>query len=211
VNVEISPTFLLEVSSGRAVQAELWDAITEQQLIDWEDQWLPSLDEVIKRLRESRVDRSLWPQSRHWNWRGKAQDVGGKLANPCFSVMCGGLTQGMMVLNTLPSARMGSQTGKSMVYLEYLEVAPWNRRHAPTDVPRYQAVGSILMRAAIEFSRQEGFKGRIGLHSLPQSNDWYANTCGMTDLGVDAAHQNLRYFEMTPEIARAFIEKGNKP
>jgi hypothetical protein len=72
-------------------------------------------------------------------------------------------------------------------------------------------VGSVLMRAAIEFSHQEGFKGRVGLHSLPQSNGWYANACGMADLGTDPDYQNLRYFEMTPEIAEAFIAKGHTP
>ena len=54
----------------------------------------------------------------------------------------------------------------------------------------------------------EGFKGRIGLHSLPQSNNFYANKVGMTDMGQDEEYQNLRYFEMTPEQAEAFIEKG---
>jgi hypothetical protein len=73
-------------------------------------------------------------------------------------------------------------------------------------------VGSLLVRAAIELSREEGFKGRIGLHSLPQSNAWYANMCGMTDLGADPGYSHqLRYFEMTPEQAEAFLAKGNTP
>lgn len=116
-----------------------------------------------------------------------------------------------MILDTLRSARLQSQAGKSMIYVEYLEVAPWNRRHLGDEVPRFRAVGSALMRAAIEFSYQEGFKGRIGLHSLPQSNGWYANTCGMADLGTDPDYQHLRYFEMTPEMAEAFIAKGHMP
>ena len=81
------------------------------------------------------------------------------------------------------------------------------------DPPRYRGVGTILIRAAIELSKIEEFKGRIGLHSLPQANHFYANTCGMTDLGIettDKNHEGLRYFEMTPEQAQAFIEKGGK-
>ena len=55
------------------------------------------------------------------------------------------------------------------------------------------------------------FHGRIGLHSLPQANDFYANTCGMTDLGADRDYNGgLRYFEMTPEQAQAFIAKGER-
>jgi hypothetical protein len=33
----------------------------------------------------------------------------------------------------------------------------------------------------------------------------------MSDLGMDPDHQDLRYFEMTPEQAEAFIAKGNQP
>lgn len=47
-----------------------------------------------------------------------------------------------------------------------------------------------------------------GLHSLPQANGFYANTCGMTDLGP--GYDNLRYFEMTPEQAQVFIAKGER-
>ncbi|UNK80964.1 hypothetical protein MNQ96_07835 [Sphingopyxis granuli] len=43
------------------------------------------------------------------------------------------------------------------------------------------------------------------------ADSFYANTCGMSDLGMDPDHQDLRYFEMTPEQAEAFIAKGNQP
>ena len=74
--------------------------------------------------------------------------------------------------------------------------------------PRYHGVGSILIKAAVALSEDSEFHGRIGLHSLPQANDFYANTCGMTDLGIDPDYEGLRYFEMTPEQARAFVAKG---
>jgi len=60
--------------------------------------------------------------------------------------------------------------------------------------------------AARADSEDEGFKGRLGLHSLPQADNFYRKI-GMTDLGQDASYQNLRYFEMTSEQARAFFEK----
>ena len=59
-------------------------------------------------------------------------------------------------------------------------------------------------------SQELEFHGRIGLHSLPQANDFYDNTCGMTDLGADSDQQGLHYFEMTPEQTRAFIAKGRQ-
>jgi len=124
--------------------------------------------------------------------------------------MCQGMTQGMMILDTLRGARLQSQHRKPIIYVEYLENAPWNRRHQPDDRPRFCGVGSLLMRAAIELSRQEGFKGRVGLHALPQSISFYVNHCGMADLGADASYQNLRYLEMMPEQADAFITMGSK-
>jgi hypothetical protein len=66
-------------------------------------------------------------------------------------------------------------------------------------------VGSVLLAAAIQLSIDEEFLGRLGLHSLPQADDWYRK-CRMTDLGPDPSEkQNLRYFEMTPEQAQAFL------
>jgi hypothetical protein len=162
-------------------------------------------------MKASGIERGQLPQSRHWNWRDKAGAISGRLANPSFCVMCQGMTQGMTILDTLRGSRIESKKGKDLIYIEYLENAPWNRPHLPGDQPRFAGVGSLLFRAAIELSREEGFKGRLGLHSLPQSNNWYSRVCGMTDLGVDADHQNLRYFEMTSEQADAFIAKGIKP
>ncbi|SIT53919.1 conserved hypothetical protein [Mesorhizobium prunaredense] len=61
-----------------------------------------------------------------------------------------------------------------------------------------------MIRAAIEVSQEEGFRGRIGLHSLPQSAGFYERACGMSDLGIDGTKENLRYFEMTSEHAALF-------
>jgi len=211
VSEDISPAFLLESATGEFAPAELWDRIGERQLADWEDHWTPQLLAASKRLRDAGMDRSQLPQARHWNWRNKAASAAESLANPSFCVMCAGQTQGMMILNTLPRARGLTHRGKHLVYIEYLESEPWNQRSLSIGQPRYHGVGALLMRVAIEFSRQEGFKGRVGLHSLPQSNGWYGSTCGMTDLGPDRAYQSLRYFEMTTEQADAFIAKGYKP
>lgn len=207
----VSPVFLLDVRSGEAVAAELWDAITERQLADWEAEWVPELLKAVQRLHRAGVERRFWPQSRRWNWRQKAELLQGLIAHPGFSVVCGGMTQGMMIVDTTTRrCRIDSQKGQHLVYVEFVENAPWNRPELVSP-PHYRGVGSILVRAAIALSQEEEFKGRIGLHSLPQANDFYANTCGMTDLSVDPEYEGLRYFEMTPEQAEAFIAKGNQP
>jgi hypothetical protein len=209
MTVTISSVFLLNVASGEAEAAEVLDAITEKQLADWEGEWLPELFSALRRLNRAGVERKHWPQSRHWDWRKKTAGLQGILANPGFSVVCRGLTQGMMLVDTTTKrCRLEAQKGKNLVYASFVENAPWNRKELLFDPPRYRGVGTVLIRAAIELSREEEFKGRIGLHSLPQSNGFYANVCGMTDLGPDQDYQGLRYFEMTPEQAKTFMVKG---
>lgn len=209
MTITASPVFLLNVANGSAEPADLLDGISEAQLADWEAEWLPELFRAVQQLHRAGVERGQWPQSRHWDWRRKTTALQGYLAHPGFSIVCNGVTQGMMIVDTtLHRARIPTQEKKEIVYVEFIENAPWNRPELKTP-PVYRGVGSVLLRAAIALSQDMEFKGRIGLHSLPQANDFYANHCGMTDLGIDAEHHNLRYFEMTPEQADAFIAKGN--
>lgn len=117
--------------------------------------------------------------------------------------------QGLMMLLTLAvKGRLAGQAGKAVLYIEFLESAPWNLRDL-AGIPQFLGIGVRLLEAAIEFSEEEGFGGRIGLHSLPQSDDFYRKY--MTDLGPDLSQsQGLRYFEMSPEQVRYFLE-GRKP
>ena len=210
MSVTVSPVVLWNLERGYAESAELWDAITEQQLADWEAEWMPELFRALQRLHRAGVPRQAWPQSRYWDWRRKIATITGMLAHSSFSIVCSGVTQGMMIVNsTTQRCRLEDQAGKNLVYVEYVENAPWNRKEL-FDSPRYRGVGSLLMRAAIEASRHEGFKGRIGLHSLPQADTFYAKKCGMTDLGMDPDYSLMHYFEMTQEQAEAFVAKGGK-
>ena len=208
MTVAVTEVHLFNVARGEPETAELWHAIAEQQLADWEGEWVPELFKAMQRLRRAGVERRLWPQCRHWDWRRKATVLQGMLANPGFSIICDGLTQGMMIADMVKHrGRLDDQRGQHLVYVQFVENAPWNRAEL-FDPPRYRGVGSILIRAAVALSEELEFHGRIGLHSLPQANGFYANTCGMTDLGFDPDHEGLRYFEMTPDQARAFIAKG---
>jgi len=61
-----------------------------------------------------------------------------------------------------------------------------------------------MVTAAVELSWELGYRGRIGLHSLPAAERFYWVTCNMSELGKDAAHQGLMYYEMTDKQAEAF-------
>ena len=130
--------------------------------------------------------------------------INGLLAFQTFALRCEGKLQGLMQLNTARyRSRVPEQAGKDLVYVDYVETAPWNRK-AIVAQPRFGSVGTIMIRAAIEVSRDQEFRGRIGLHSLPSAEQFYANACGMTDLGLDGTYEGLRYFEMTSAQADAF-------
>jgi len=120
-------------------------------------------------------------------------------------VVAQGETQGLAQIDLTKSARGASQLNKPMVYLDYLEVAPWNRPDLGNR-PRFQGIGTALLSASVQLSIDEGFKGRTGLHSLPQAESFYRRW-GFTDFGPDPDYQNLAYFELTAVQARTFLEE----
>ena len=113
-----------------------------------------------------------------------------------MAVECEGITQGLMIVDLSRRCRLEEQSGERLAYVDYVEVAPWNRDSwKPHRI--YGSVGTALVRAAVQLSLETGYLGRIGLHSLPQADKFYRRL-GMTDLGTDEAYERLRYFEMTP-------------
>lgn len=156
-------------------------------------------------LRERITAGTVSPQHAHWNWSKKARIVAGMIEY----VICGIATedgiQGLMLReDTKARAKHPDQLGTSLVYITFISTAPWNDAEiVPT--PAYRGCGTQLLREAIEYSYELGYKGRIGLHALPQSESFYLNRCGMVDLGPDPSHQGLRYFEFTKEGAKRFL------
>jgi hypothetical protein len=198
-----APIFLYDLRKGTTVPAELHDGITEGQLEDWHRKWRPALAVFVTQLQASGVSCSALPQTSHWDWEAKARTVRGLLAFRTYAVVADSINQGMMRVELNESGRLECQAGRPLVYIEYLEVAPWNW---PSASPRhFRGVGTVLVAAAISLSLDEGFAGRIGLHSLPQAEEFYRDVCVMSDLGKDPNYHNLNYFEMTAEQAASFI------
>ena len=57
MTVPASQIRLLNVERGEPEAAQLLDAITEQQLADWEGEWMPELFRAMQRLRRVGVER----------------------------------------------------------------------------------------------------------------------------------------------------------
>src|SRR4029079_12680175 len=70
--------------------------------------------------------------------------------------------------------------------------------------PRFLGVGTALLSEAIHLSREDGHEGRIGLHSLPQAEGFYAQ-CGMTRVGFDPDYYDLPYYEFTSQQATDWL------
>jgi hypothetical protein len=198
-----STVYLLDVKSGEPVVGELVCGIDTSHLLDWHNLWQPELGAIKAALQKQGVPRSEWPQSGHWRWPEKV-DEAGLLGFESFCVTADGMTQAMMRVDTTKESRFPESKGKPLVYIDYLEVAPWNQPIVGMQ-RRFKGVGTILVIAAAALSADQEFKGRIGLHALPQSEKFYQNM-GMTDFGPDAQVRGaLRYFEMTAEVAQALI------
>lgn len=199
------PAFLIDKRSGQLVDAQLVEGIDDENLDSVEAEWKPVLNARIRELTAQGADRSSWPESSHWDWRRKVNATRGYLAYRTMALICEGQLQGLMMLAMAGhTCRIDMQAKKDLVYVDYLEAAPWNLKSVVKE-PRFGGVGTMMIRAAIQVSREQDLQGRIGLHSLPAAEHFYSTACGMTDLGHDGTYQGLRYFEMTPAQADAFL------
>jgi hypothetical protein len=109
------------------------------------------------------------------------------------------------------SSRLSAQKGKPVIYVDYIETAPWNVKFlmkALGKKPQFGSVGTRLIEAAVRKSIEEGFKGRVTLHSLPGAERFYLDVCGMTALERDPDKEDLLWCEFTPEQAKQFIGGG---
>lgn len=201
-----TPVYLKELASQNDVLAFLIDGITGEQIEASMKDWQPFIAGVIRRFEREKIPHAEWPQHHHWDWNRKYSSTSSLLGIQWLGIERKKRMQGLMMLNKATHvARIGSEKGKPLVYIEYIATAPWNSIEMVKE-PSYGRIGRIFISAAIQISQAEEFKGRIGLHSLPQSEKFYSLICGMTDLGADHTNENLRYFEMTPAQAKKFLE-----
>jgi hypothetical protein len=124
----------------------------------------------------------------------------------------------MKVETVARSCRLPEQQGKPLVYIDYIEAAPWNIKQLmdPVGKPqqyrgvgKYRGVGSRLFEAAVLQSLEEDFKGRLGLHPLPGSKGFYIKECGMTPVGRDPHKQNLLWCEFTASSGPGTRSRGS--
>lgn len=185
-------------ASGQDDPAQLFRELDDKNIEDFDRLWRPML-------------QSKGTSDSHWKWAEKARAAARLTQYETFAVECGGKTQGLIFVNLMKYARIAEQHGRELVYVELIATAPWNRPRLVA-MPEYKGIGRVLIATAISLSADLGFRGRIGLHSLPDSESWYRDVAGFTDLGVEEA-KKMRYFEMTEAQVAAFLDdgKGEEP
>jgi hypothetical protein len=93
----------------------------------------------------------------HWDWRNKTESVQtGR--NMLIAIEYEDEVQGLMAVLRTP--RFGLLGNGPVVYVDYVESAPWNLRMF-VGAPRFLGVGSTLIADAVRLSVESGLDGRV--------------------------------------------------
>ena len=201
-------TIELRGSDGRFSSALLRMDLSENDLEQTDRLWLPAQWQLEDSAQQAGISINGYMEHSHWRWSRKWQLRTNHTLYGGIEVH--GEIQGIIILQLDRSCHHTSQNGMPLVYVDYIATAPWNNTHVLGllgQSARYKSVGGILLSKAIVISQEYGWDGRLGLHSLRQTEDYYRSRFHMLDLGKDAAYYDLRYFEMTSEIASAFLTR----
>ena len=104
-------------------------------------------------------------------------------------------TEGLMAMKILAND----------VYIEFLQTAPWNDAELAPLLgikQKLSGVGTILLRSAVMFSKQQGFLGRLALTSLSGAVGFYEQAGFIQD----SRSGNLSYVLMEVE-ADSLLER----
>ncbi|WP_413173943.1 hypothetical protein [Anabaena azotica] len=111
------------------------------------------------------------------------------------------VAQGVIVLYPNYESRLA--LGQNIIYVNLLTVAPWNRLDLK-QTPDYKGIGTTLITFAVIHSMNLGFEGRIGLHSVKESEYFYEKM-NFINLGYDKNCCNLKYLELPTDEAELLV------
>jgi hypothetical protein len=206
-------------SSGELVLATLKDQLDINNVADFEDRWLPEFLRHAAAIRAKLEADAEYSEERFqhelelnnladmdWSWREYAQRTQNAQRWAGYAVEHGDCTQGLMLVELdAKVARIDPKEGKYVLYIEGLAVAPWNRV-PPCNSKGYSGIGPGLILVAIHESRERGYEGRIGLHSLPGAETFYADKLKMTNFGPDEDVDDLPYFELSEYLVNDLLK-----
>jgi hypothetical protein len=173
-----------------------------------ERQWSPWRQNIVRQLSDRCIDPSDWPQSLHWDWFAKLRYLQ-VMEVEVSAIDLEGEWQAVVMLEVAThSCHLEGQAGKPLVYIEYIETAPWNWPIPELGLSRrYKGLGHILFRHVVRRSFQLGYQGRVGLVALPQAKKFYQSILKMTHISDETSFGDLSYFELTEARALEFINE----
>lgn len=194
---------LLNRRTGDYEPAELFEGTDQQNMDDFRRLWRPMLKDRRSEFRSWIEAADANAQDSHWDWVRKTEEADHSLQFETFAVECAGITQGMMRVDVTDHvSRLQGELGRQLVYIDLLATAPWNRPRF-VERPVYKGIGPLFVVTAISLGVELEYQGRVGLHSLPQSRDWYLAQ-GFTQVAYDEP-KRMYYFEMSEAQASKYI------
>jgi hypothetical protein len=165
--------------------------ISVHHIYDIDFNWKPQLRQ--ERAWDQELELSTYLHS--------SQDQQAK--SEIYILECNLIAQGLIVFT--PGIQLSRlEPSKGILYLNWLSVAPWNRRYL-TNLAEHKGVGTALFTFAILRSIDLGLEGRIGLHTVKNSEKFY-DKLQLTDLGYDTFKTcKLKYLELSPEKAELIL------
>lgn len=146
----------------------------------------------------------------HWNWENKLHyEYKTNSAFKIFALEYEQSLQGLILLDfggRHVSHLSGRNVKPIVVYIEYVETAPWNVA-AIVKQRHFKYTGVRMLQAAVDFSISMGYNGRIGLHSLLSAEPFYEDTMQMTRISQERSTEGLTRFELPQKDVQQFLEK----
>lgn len=187
------------VSGRPEVPATILRGLPAQKLVDIEKSWTHARDDLATKMAQA--GKHL--ESQGWRWtRKEASTRAGE--HVLLAVEAEGEIQGLLALKTRLRPSLLIPAGW-VLYVDYVESAPWNQRVQAVQEARFAGVGTLLIGEAIRTSMGRTSRGRLGLHALPQAEDFYAGRCRMKPNGPDSSYHNLIYFEHPDALVESWL------
>ena len=134
------------------VSASMIRNLASTRLEEIESRWKPAREQMAQ-IREG-------SEHGHWDWRNKIWSTeSGR--HRLVAIECCGDVQGLMAILSQPCPTALGVEGSPVLYVDYLEVAPWNLKGLPSP-PRFLGVGTLLIAEAVRLSSILGGKGELG-------------------------------------------------
>lgn len=186
-------------SEGKSVEYEInhgWDILSATSC---DCQWASfnmKLFEYIKEQDYSEQEletvlSGIQIEHLHWNWFKKSVCYTSD-GYEWFYFFADEKPQGASLIYHPKDSIIDSE---NIFYMEFLEVAPWNRDN-PIAKRKFKGIGSLIIKHVLNFAVNKlRLKPGFSLHSLPQSIDYYKKI-GMVNY-PERNDKDLAYFEMS--------------